>query len=358
VAESKSNLVTCALLSGNGNYECRKFAGAKANYLMSSPLAILLSVAGYIDSSLDNMRDIEDIWPDRGYLVELESSEVLPGVCHEVYSNLLKFNPDFTALPLRNTSTYCWDELSLYLRRPPYIDMLPVVGNIRECSVLLCLGDNVSSEHISPAGSMNRASDSALYLSSNGVQPKDYDSYGNRRGNHNIVSMGVFNHMKLQNKLVPNKKGPYTLHLPSHTVLSVYQASSKYRDTATPLVVIAGSDYGEGVTRDMGARGLRLLGVVTVIATSFDDGHRQELIHAGVVPVKCPEALSIDPTVPISVAWASVLFPGCKGVLTSGSTAHAVSLDVRQWLELEVLTNGGVVRNRAVKLQPVQPMYF
>lgn len=150
-----------------------------------------------------------------------------------------------------------------------------MVGSLCNCSVLLALGDNVSSEHISPAGSMNRTSDSALYLSSNGVQPKDYDSYGNRRCNHNIVSMGVFNHMKLQNKLVPNKKGPYTLHLPSHSVLSVYQASSKYRENGTPLVVLAGVHYGEGVTRDMGARGLRLLGVVCVIAASFDDDHRQ-----------------------------------------------------------------------------------
>ncbi len=305
VAEAvrKGDLTVAAVLSGNRNFEGRINPQVKLNYLASPPLVVAYAIAGTMDFDPYHEpvgRDpngepvfLKDLWPSSAEIEAAIRTAVKPEQFERVYGRAGEGDLRWRALPIPTGQTFAWDESSTYVRKPPFFEDLPrepvAPGEVRGARVLALLGDSVTTDHISPAGSIAKTSPAAKYLQDHGVEPKDFNSYGARRGNHEVMVRGTFANIRLKNLLVPGTEGGVTVHVPTGERMSIYDAAMRYVGEGTPLVVIAGAEYGTGSSRDWAAKGTLLLGVRAVIAKSFERIHRSNLVGMGVLPLQFAE---------------------------------------------------------------------
>ena len=297
-AIDEKDLVVASVLSGNRNFEGRINSEVRANYLMSPPLVVAFALAGRVDVDLKNEpigrgKDgkpvhLADIWPTQKEVndaVQQISSDMFRKSYGEVYDG----DSHWRSLPVPQGQTYVWEGGSTYIRQAPYFDDMKVkpaaVEDIKGARVLAVLGDSVTTDHISPAGSIKKDSPAGRYLVEHGVKPADFNSYGSRRGNHEVMVRGTFANVRLRNRMV-NTEGGYTRHLPDSTEMSIFDASAKYISEGVPLVILAGKEYGSGSSRDWAAKGPRLLGVQAVIAESYERIHRSNLVGMGILPLQ------------------------------------------------------------------------
>jgi len=297
---TQADLSVAAVLSGNRNFEGRINAHVKLNYLASPPLVVAYALAGTMDADLTkdpvahdrNGRPVylKDIWPSEEEIKNAIASGVKPEQFRRRYSHAMEGDKRWQKLSAPTGQTFKWDPKSTYVRKPPFFEDIPkdppALKDIQGARVLAMLGDSVTTDHISPAGSISKTSPAAKYLTEQGVQPKDFNSYGARRGNHEVMVRGTFANIRLKNLLVPGVEGGVTVHIPSNEKMSIYDASMKYQKEGIPLVVLAGAEYGTGSSRDWAAKGTQLLGVRAVIAKSFERIHRSNLVGMGVLPLQ------------------------------------------------------------------------
>src|SRR6266571_2248861 len=299
-AIKENNLVAVAVLSGNRNFEGRIHPLVRANYLASPPLVVAYALAGRMDLDLTteplgsdpagNPVYLRDIWPTPQEIESTVRSSVSSSQYSKQYSEVFEGDAHWKSMPVPKGDIYKWDPKSTYIKLPPYFENMPktppALADIHGAKVLAILGDSVTTDHISPAGSIPVESSAGKYLIANGVKPHEFDSYGARRGNHEVMMRGTFANIRLRNQLAPGTEGGWTLYLPSGEKISIYDAAVKYREAGVPLVVIAGKEYGSGSSRDWAAKGTRLLGVRAVIAESYERIHRSNLIGMGVLPLE------------------------------------------------------------------------
>ncbi|KFE61059.1 aconitate hydratase AcnA [Hyalangium minutum] len=299
-AVTEGDLVVAAVLSGNRNFEGRINPHVRMNYLASPPLVVAYALAGDVNRNLDtdpvghdrNGKPVylKDIWPTNEEIQELIRTAVKPDQFRSQYSHAMEGDALWQQLQVTKGNTFQWDAKSTYVRKPPFFENLPkepaALKDINGARVLAVLGDSVTTDHISPAGNIAKSSPAAKYLMAEGVEPKDFNSYGARRGNHEVMVRGTFANIRLKNLLVPGVEGGVTVHIPSRERMSIYDASMKYQQEGTPLVVLAGAEYGTGSSRDWAAKGTQLLGVKAVIAKSFERIHRSNLVGMGVLPLQ------------------------------------------------------------------------
>jgi len=302
-AVTEGDLVAAAVLSGNRNFEGRVNPLVKANWLASPPLVVAYALAGTTDIDMDhepigNGADgkpvfLRDIWPTAEEVRQTVESCVLPTQFQARYGNVWNSNERWNAVPTSTGELYDWNAASTYVQEPPFLSDLTreavAPQSVRAARVLLALGDSVTTDHISPAGSIAKSSPAGHYLVEHGVEPVDFNSYGARRGNDRVMTRGTFANIRLRNLLVPGTEGGITRLLPGADVMPVYDAAVRYKAAGTPLVVLAGAEYGTGSSRDWAAKGTMLLGVRAVLATSFERIHRSNLVGMGVLPVVLPE---------------------------------------------------------------------
>ncbi len=303
-AVTEGDLVAAAVLSGNRNFEGRVNPLVKANWLASPPLVVAYALAGTTDIDLvtepiGTGRDgkpvfLRDIWPTREEVQATVAASVSPDQFRRRYDNVWQSNDRWNAVPTTAGELYDWDATSTYIQEPPFltnIDREPTrPTSVHGARVLLALGDSVTTDHISPAGSIAKKSPAGTYLVEHGVPPEDFNSYGARRGNDRVMTRGTFANIRIRNLLVPGTEGGVTRLLPGSDVMPVYDAALKYREQGTPLVVLAGSEYGTGSSRDWAAKGTMLLGVRAVLAASFERIHRSNLVGMGVLPLVLPDS--------------------------------------------------------------------
>ena len=302
-AVTEGDLVAAAVLSGNRNFEGRVNPLVKANWLASPPLVVAYALAGTTD--IDLAREpigrgkdgadvfLKDIWPTADEVRATVAAAVEPRQFQARYGNVWQSNPRWNAVPTSTGELYDWDATSTYIQEPPFLAELSreprAPQSVRGARVLLALGDSVTTDHISPAGSIAKASPAGTYLVAHGVEPADFNSYGARRGNDRVMTRGTFANIRIRNLLVPGTEGGVTRLLPGTEVMPVYDAAVKYREQGVPLVVLAGAEYGTGSSRDWAAKGTMLLGVRAVLAASFERIHRSNLVGMGVLPLVLPE---------------------------------------------------------------------
>jgi aconitate hydratase len=294
------DLVVASVLSGNRNFEGRINPEVRANYLMSPPLVVAFALAGRIDIDLeteplgvgDDGRPIflKDVWPSNDEVVAVVDAAVKPAHFQSSYAVVFEGDERWRKMEVSKDETFAWDERSTYVKNPPYFEGMPavpaLVRDIHGARVLAVLGDSVTTDHISPAGSIKNDGPAGKYLIANGVDPKDFNSYGARRGNHEVMVRGTFANTRLKNHLAPGTEGGVTRYLPDGQIMSIFEASEKYRAAGVPLVVLAGKEYGSGSSRDWAAKGPKLLGVGLVIAESYERIHRSNLVGMGIVPLQ------------------------------------------------------------------------
>jgi aconitate hydratase len=299
-AIAEGELVTCAVLSGNRNFEGRIQQEVRANYLASPPLVVAYALAGRIDLDLGREplgtgKDgkpvyLRDIWPSPQEVDAVIRASIQSPMYQRQYSEVFKGDERWVGLPVPQGDRFTWDVDSTYIRRAPFFDGMPAtpaaIEDIRGARVLCLLGDSITTDHISPAGSIRKTSPAGQYLVAQGVEPIDFNSYGARRGNHEVMVRGTFANVRLKNQLAPGTEGPFTVHLPGGEQMTIYDASVRYRQEGTPLLVIAGKEYGAGSSRDWAAKGPRLLGVRAVIAQSYERIHRSNLVGMGILPLQ------------------------------------------------------------------------
>ncbi len=299
-AINERELVAVSVLSGNRNFEGRINSEVRANYLMSPPLVVAFALAGRIDT--DITRDplgkgkdgkpvyLRDIWPTQKEVQQAVAGAIEPGMFTHNYATIFDGDEEWKKLQVPQGETYRWEPNSTYIKRAPYFDDMPAkpapVADIKSARVLAKLGDSVTTDHISPAGSIKAASPAGKYLQERGVKPADFNSYGSRRGNHEVMVRGTFANVRLRNRLAPQTEGGMTKHLPSGEVMSIFDASVKYIAAGVPLIVLAGKEYGSGSSRDWAAKGPLLLGVRAVIAESYERIHRSNLVGMGILPLQ------------------------------------------------------------------------
>jgi aconitate hydratase len=301
------NLVAASVLSGNRNYEGRINPLTRANYLASPMLVVAYALAGTVNIDLQNDpigHDgnnepvyLKDIWPS-----DAEINAVMDHLAPEMftgrYADVYTGDENWKQVKITDSEIYAWDLDSTYLRKPPFLDNMtpdpPDLTDIESARVLAVLGDTITTDHISPAGAIAEDSPAGKYLKGNGVAKKDFNSYGSRRGNHEVMMRGTFANVRLQNRLVPDTEGGWTRHLPTGETLSIYDAAMKYQQENTPLIILAGKEYGSGSSRDWAAKGTLLLGVRAVIAQSFERIHRSNLVAVGVLPLQFIEGQNAE----------------------------------------------------------------
>ena len=299
-AIKENDLVAVAVLSGNRNFEGRIHPLVRANYLASPPLVVAYALAGHMDVDLSTEplgKDkagkpvyLRDIWPTPQEIETTTRNAVSTEMFRKEYGEVFDGDERWRSLPVPEGDLYAWDEKSSYIKLPPYFDNMPksppALADLRGARVLAVLGDSVTTDHISPAGSIPVDSPAGKYLIAQGVKPHEFNSYGARRGNHEVMMRGTFANIRLRNLLAPGTEGGWTLHLPDGEKMTIFDASMKYQKEKTPLVVLAGKEYGSGSSRDWAAKGTLLLGVRAVLADSFERIHRSNLIGMGVLPVE------------------------------------------------------------------------
>ena len=295
-----ADLIACSVLSGNRNFEGRVHPEVRQNFLASPPLVVAYALAGTLDiditkDPLGNGKDgkpvyLKDIWPSDKEVQDLLLKSIDSEMFRKSYGSVFSGDANWQSIKAPTGKRYTWDEKSTYVKNPPYFDgmtMTPgALSDINGARALAVLGDSVTTDHISPAGNISKTSPAAKYLIEQGVQPVDFNSYGARRGNHEVMMRGTFANIRLRNLLVPGVEGGVSIHLPSGEQLSIYDAAMRYKKDNTPLIILAGREYGTGSSRDWAAKGTMLLGVKAVIAESFERIHRSNLIGMGVVPLQ------------------------------------------------------------------------
>jgi aconitate hydratase len=301
-AIADANLVACAVLSGNRNFEARIHSEVKANYLASPPLVVAYALAGTMDVDLlteplgqDRAGEdvfLRDLWPSPAEIQSTIAGALEEEMFRRTYADVFSGDARWNALPVPKGDRYAWDPASTYVRRPPYFDGMPrdpdPAADIHGARCLVMVGDSVTTDHISPAGAIRPDSPAGRYLIDHGVERKDFNSYGSRRGNHEVMVRGTFANVRLRNLLVAGAEGSVTVHLPDGERMSIYDASVRYSQERVPLVVVAGKEYGAGSSRDWAAKGPALLGVRAVLAESFERIHRSNLLMMGILPVELP----------------------------------------------------------------------
>jgi aconitate hydratase len=294
------DVIACAVLSGNRNFEGRVHPEIKMNFLASPPLVVAYALAGSLDIDITTEsfgigKDgkpvyLKDIWPSAKDVAAAVGSSVDSAMFKKGYANVFLGDANWAAIKTPAGKIYSWDSKSTYVKNPPYFEgmtMTPApMSDIKGARALAVLGDSVTTDHISPAGNISKSSPAAKYLMAQGVQAADFNSYGSRRGNHEVMMRGTFANIRLRNLLLPGTEGGVTLHIPSSEQMSIFDASMKYQAANTPLVILAGKEYGTGSSRDWAAKGTMLLGVKAVIAESFERIHRSNLIGMGVLPLQ------------------------------------------------------------------------
>ena len=299
-AVEEGDLVVCSVLSGNRNFEARIHPEVKANYLASPPLVVAYALAGRMDIDLDSEpigqgsdgEDIflRDLWPSSQEIEETVATALDGGMFRKQYADVFAGDELWQALPVPEGALYAWDEASTYIRRPPFFDGMPhepePIEDIQAARCLVSLGDSVTTDHISPAGSIKPESPAGEWLIEHGVERRFFNSYGARRGNHEVMVRGTFANVRLKNLLVPGSEGTWTVHVPSGEELTIFDAAERYRAEGVPTIVLAGKEYGSGSSRDWAAKGPNLLGVRAAIAESYERIHRSNLLMCGIVPLQ------------------------------------------------------------------------
>ena len=302
-AINEGDLVAASVLSGNRNFEGRINPHVRANYLASPPLVVAYAIAGTVDIDLSTEplgqdkagQDVflRDLWPEFEEITEGMNRAITPEVFKRLYDGIEQSNETWNQIPVKGGDLFAWDRDSSYIQEPPFFDKmtleLPAIRPIEDARVLVRVGDSVTTDHISPAGAIARTSPAGEFLQESGVAVKDFNSYGSRRGNDRVMTRGTFANIRLKNQMAPGTEGGYTTYLPTGDVMSIYEASLKYGETDTPTIVLAGSDYGMGSSRDWAAKGTFLLGVKAVIAESYERIHRSNLVGMGVLPLQYAE---------------------------------------------------------------------
>jgi aconitate hydratase len=307
-AVNAEDLAVVSVLSGNRNFEGRINPDVRMNYLASPPLCVAYALAGtmdidLLDEPLGQDRDgadvyLKDIWPTADEVAHTVEEAVHSDMFTSSYGEVFAGDERWNSLDVPDGDRFAWADESTYVRRPPFFDDLPVepepVGDIEGARVLAVLGDSVTTDHISPAGAIKKDSPAARYLNEHGVENRDFNSYGSRRGNHEVMMRGTFANIRLRNQLAPGTEGGVTRHLPDGDEMTIYDAAMKYAEEGTPLVVLAGREYGSGSSRDWAAKGTRLLGVRAVIAQSYERIHRSNLVGMGVLPLQFEDGDSVE----------------------------------------------------------------
>lgn len=314
-AVQEGDLVVSSVLSGNRNFEGRVHPLTRTNYLASPPLVVAYALAGRTDIDLDKEPIglntdghpvyLKDIWPTNREVAETVANTITAEMFREQYANVYDGNPEWNKIPVRGGELYEWNPDSTYIQEPPFfMDLTPEVNpitNIKNARVLVKVGDSVTTDHISPAGAISRTSPAGKYLLDHDVEPPYFNSYGSRRGNDRVMTRGTFANVRLRNQMAPGTEGGWATYLPTNEVMTMYDASLKYKADDTPLMVLAGKDYGMGSSRDWAAKGVLLLGVKMVIAESYERIHRSNLVGMGVLPLQFkpgenPQTLGLDGT--------------------------------------------------------------
>jgi len=341
-AVSEGELVAASVLSGNRNFEGRVHPLVRANYLASPPLVVAYALAGTVDLDLTTEpigKDVEgqpvflkEIWPSQEEVHELMDKAIHPGMFNKMYGNVWDGNEEWNNIPVSGGQLYEWREASTYIQEPPFFTELtpelPKLENIQGARALALLGDSVTTDHISPAGDIPNDSPAGKYLREHGLEKKDFNSYGSRRGNDRVMLRGTFANIRIKNQLVPGVEGGYTVHIPSGEQMFIYDAAMRYKEEGTPLVVIAGKEYGTGSSRDWAAKGTLLMGVKAVIAESYERIHRSNLVGMGVLPLQFQEGEGAAPL-------------GIKGQETFDISGLGGDLEPRQELTVTVTRPDG-----------------
>jgi len=365
-AIKEKDLSVAAVLSGNRNFEGRIHPEVRLAFLASPPLVVAYALAGH--TNLDLTKDVltespdgkaiylKDIWPTTQEVQAAIDKAVTSDLFQERYGHVYEGNEEWRALPVPKGERFAWDKDSTYIQYPPYFENFSLtpkaVSSIKSARVLALLGDSVTTDHISPAGNISANSPAGVYLQQKGVQKQDFNSYGARRGNHEVMVRGTFANIRLQNKLLPGTEGGITLHIPSNKEMSIFDASMEYQKEKTPLLILAGKEYGTGSSRDWAAKGTKLLGVSAVIAESFERIHRSNLIGMGVLPLMFSQGESISTLGLTGLEQFDIDFSALKPrgtlkVVAKSPEGSSKTFEVRVAIdtpkELEYFNNGGIL---------------
>jgi len=361
-AINEYDLVAASVLSGNRNFEARVHQNIKANFLMSPPLVVAFALAGRVDVDLSKepiAKDkdgketfLRDLWPSLKEVRDAMQSALKPEVFRKLYRDFADQNPKWNEIPSSTGEVYQWDEKSDYIHEPPFFkDFSMDVGkidNIVGARALGIFGDSVTTDHISPAGAIKATSPAGEYLKSRGIRPEDFNSYGSRRGNDLVMTRGTFANVRIKNLMVPGTEGGVTRHFPDGETMSIFDAAMKYQKENVPLVILAGTEYGTGSSRDWAAKGTRLLGVKAVVATSFERIHRSNLVGMGVLPLQFLDGVTAQSL-------------GLDGSQTFSIDGLSDAIQPGQRLTMEIESRKGEKRYVPVKLRidtPIEVDYY
>ena len=361
-AIQEGSLVTTSVLSGNRNFEGRISPHVKANYLASPPLVVAYSLAGTVDIDLNseplgsdpngNEVYLKDIWPSSEEIASVQN-QIRREMYQQEYGSADQHSPLWNTIDAPSGSVYEWDDDSTYIQNPPFFQGMSMelneIQDINSARVLVKVGDSVTTDHISPAGAFAQDTPAGKYLRERGVEQKDFNSYGSRRGNDRIMTRGTFANVRLRNQIAPETEGGFTRHLDSGEEMSIYEASLRYRESGTPLIVLAGKEYGSGSSRDWAAKGTFLLGVKAVVATSYERIHRSNLVGMGVLPLQfidgaTHESLGLSGEESYSVIGLSdSIQPGQELILKADGKEIPVLCRLDTPVEIEYYRNGGIL---------------
>lgn len=367
-AIAHGDLIAASVLSGNRNFEGRVHQNVKANYLASPPLVVAYALAGSVDLDLEtdaigqdkdgNDVFLKDIWPSSEEIMNHMNEAMSPELFASMYNDIANSNPEWNNIPVSAGDIYEWNESSTYIQEPPFfVDMgnePAPIQSINDAKVLVKVGDSITTDHISPAGAIKVGTPAAQYLTENGVSPGDFNSYGSRRGNDRVMTRGTFANVRLKNQMAPGTEGGYTSYPAGKDQMFIYDASQKYKADGTPLVVLAGKEYGTGSSRDWAAKGTLLLGVKAVIAESFERIHRSNLVGMGVLPLQykagdSTESLGLDGTESFSIAIDDSLKARQEVTVTAksldgSSKTFQVVCRIDTPVEVDYYRNGGILQ--------------
>jgi aconitate hydratase len=358
----KHDLVAASVLSGNRNFEARVHQHIKANFLMSPPLVVAFALAGRVHINLSREplgkdRDgkeifLQDLWPSLSEIRDAMQKALTPETFRKLYRDFANQNPKWNEIPSSTGDIYQWDEKSDYIHEPPFFENFSMepghIEEIRGARALGIFGDTVTTDHISPAGAIKETSPAGKYLMSRGIQPRDFNSYGSRRGNDLVMTRGTFANVRIKNLMVPGTEGGVTKHFPDGKQMSIFDAAMLYQKDNVPLIILAGHEYGTGSSRDWAAKGTKLLGVNAVIATSYERIHRSNLVGMGVLPLQFLDGVTAESL-------------GIDGSQTFSINGLSDNLQPSQQLTVELKTADGKTRYFPVKVRidtPIEIDYY
>ncbi|MGB7996748.1 MAG: aconitase family protein, partial [Photobacterium halotolerans] len=364
-AINDANLTVSSVLSGNRNFEGRVHPLVKANWLASPPLVVAFALAG--TTSIDLTKEplgqdsngqpvyLKDVWPSQEDITQA-MKEVKNSLFEQEYADIFAGDDIWQQITINKGNTYQWRPDSTYVRLPPYFDEitqpLKPLKDIENAAILALFGDSITTDHISPAGNIKADSPAGHYLQDQGIEPADFNSYGSRRGNHEVMMRGTFANIRIKNLMLKGKEGGYTIYQPTGEEVSIYDAAMRYQDQNIPLVIFAGKEYGTGSSRDWAAKGTSLLGVKAVLAESFERIHRSNLVGMGVIPVELPDgllaSLSLTGKEKIQLKGVDTLSPGAALTLEitneqGQESQYSVKARVDTRTEMAYLKAGGIL---------------